>query len=109
MAATLREQVDALRKEAGLRPMRWSEDLDALAQREAESLARGRDGGLDEASRRKLAQLGHSGVDRHTVKTNDFAGFRDLRLWTQAAATAAGIGVARSREDELVLVVLLAS
>lgn len=108
LAPALADRVDARRAKDGLSAVVWDAKLDKIAQKRAESYARGQTpaAGFEQ----DVFALGYRAVESHKISSPDFEALATVDLFA-APAIAAGLGVARlegPRGEEFVAVVLVA-
>ncbi len=109
--ASLRERVDAARKDAGKPALGWHTALGKLAQQRAEGLVGARPAMTDEEFQDQLAGLGLSSLEQHQVSGGSFEGLVGLDLWLSLDKSAKlGIGVAQASDKQgggFVLIILV--
>lgn len=95
LGPALQARVDARRKELGLPPVRWSDELSAVAERNAEASARGRAAPKDWQER--VFALGYAAVESHSLSSIDYEALVGVELWTLPVLEA-GVGVVRTKD-----------
>lgn len=107
----LRQQVDGLRKQAGVAPATWLDEADTLAQILAEGRAAGKLAEATKTFESKLPTIKYREVSQHMVIGGRFDSLQTLDLWREDLGDTVGIGIAPIASGEqkgfLVLVVLV--
>lgn len=93
--AALRQRVDSLRAQKGLRPIAWSRELSEAAQLLADGIAAGSEGPAQKQYDARLGTLRFQSVETHKVLAPSFGSLDGFKLWSEAVAGAVGVGVAK--------------
>lgn len=108
LGPALQGRVDEARKQRKLGPVRWNDQLSAIAQRVADARGRGRaepKGWADE-----VAALGYTSIETNLLSSADFDAIVKAALWATIAHDV-GVGVVRAKEsggETFIAVVLVA-
>lgn len=108
LGPALQGRVDEARKQRRLGPVRWNEQLSAIAQRVADARGRGRaepKGWHDE-----VTALGFTAIETNLLSSADFDAIVKAELWATVAHDV-GVGVVRAKESDgetFIAVVLVA-
>ena len=104
-----RNMIDETARAKGLGTIRWDDRLSAVAQSEAEALAKGRRGRSEGELRDAVFGLGYQSMVQHQVESASFRSLSGLGLWGSTGPRYVGYGIARSKDGRsFVLIVYLA-
>ena len=104
-----RDMIDEALRAQGGGKVRWDDRLSAVAQSEAEAIAKGRRGRSEQQLRDAVFGLGYQSMVQHQVESASFRSLSGLELWSSSGKRYVGYGIARGRDGRsFVLIVYLA-